>query len=227
MRRAWSFTGRTPEARESMARFAAAYPELNLGAMEDLRDLVTALEVTSTRPREERWHIANKMLVESADPQIAAALVQTLLPGIMRECERMHWGKGIAGVPEQMLGQAVVSATEIVHRWAGEERDYAMGDVLNATRSRVRDWMMREKQIARGLNVDATALARVRPAPDSDRLVARLESFMGTPQERVARLTAARLYDRTPQHELAAEAGLSTRHLDTELRNFALDHLLE
>ena len=33
MRRAWSFTGRTPEARESMARLAAAYPELNLGAI--------------------------------------------------------------------------------------------------------------------------------------------------------------------------------------------------
>jgi hypothetical protein len=227
MDEAWRFEGRTPTARASMERFAAKYAELNMVATIDLCDLVQSLGRGGLRPREEKWEIINKMLVEAADKKIAAALVQTLLPGLVNECASLKWGQGVPEAPEQMLAVTVAKATDIVDRWAGEQRQYALPDLLSAARSGVRRWLLKEKQATSAVSLDDPTLQRLTPLPSTDRLATRLESFAGTKHEREARLVHARVYAGVPARSLAREERVSAGRLQQSLENFVRDHLLE
>ena len=227
MDEAWRFAGRTPAARASMESFATKYAELNMVATIDLCDLVQSLGRGGLRSREEKWEIINMMLVEAADKQIAAALVQTLLPGLVNECASLKWGQGVPEAPEQMLAVAGAKATDIVERWAGEQRQYALPDLLSATRSGVRRWLLKEKQATSVVSLDDPALQRLTPLPSTDRLATRLESFAGTKYEREARLVHARVYAGVPARSLAREEHVSAGRLQQSLENFVHDHLLE
>jgi hypothetical protein len=223
LRQEWRRVGRTIEARESLARLCRRHPELGLGRLNDLCEVVIALEASGGRNVLERAEIVRALLVEAGDPQIHRALLQTLIPGIVSVCRQLRFGDGIIADPSETLAMALGLASELLVDWAGESRQYAAPDLLSALRGRLRRWLLKEKAALRSVShfdqVDD-------PAEGSSPLLARLSSFRGSQYDRVARLTYARVFEGRSLREVAANDHSAPSTLQKELQHFAVRFLI-
>jgi hypothetical protein len=223
LRREWRQAGRTPSARAARRRLAARRPDLELDHLEDLVDLVALLERRGGRGVLERAAIVRALLEDAADPDIHRALLQTLLPGVVSVCRQLRFGEGIVDDPSETLSTAISLLSELLVDWAGQSRQYAAGDLLSALRGRLRRWLLKEKaarrQLRRGDPVDGAA-------QDASALLTRLENLRGTPHDRLARLTYARVFEGRSLRELADDDHSAPVSLQSELQRFALRHLL-
>jgi hypothetical protein len=144
----WDAVSGTPASRRALERLCGAEPELAVLGFRDLGDLVRALH----RPLnpEQRLRAARMFAIllraQSLDPLIPRALLQALVPGLVSVARRLSWGAG--GDWESggaFFADLLAIAWEVILAWAGEERDYAVMDVLSAVRCRARRQLLNAK----------------------------------------------------------------------------------
>jgi hypothetical protein len=189
----------------------------------DLGDLVESLERRSGLTVIEKAGILKALLVEAREPEIARALLQTLIPGIISTCRQLKFGDGIISEPSEMLAVAIASCTELIHDWAGQSRQYCAPDLLSALRGRLRRWMLKEKEAARSVQ---EAQYQVEPTTIPSPLLTRLETMARGPHERLVRLTYQRVFEGRSLRELAKADRSAPQSLQLELQNFARNYLL-
>jgi len=223
LRRDWVRTGHSPSSQRAFARFASRWPELPLDGVIDLGDLVESLERRSGLTVIEKAEILKALLVEAREPEIARALLQTLIPGIISTCRQLKFGDGIISEPSEMLAVAIASCTELIHDWAGQSRQYCAPDLLSALRGRLRRWMLKEKEAARSVQ---EAQHQVEPTTIPSPLLTRLETMARGPHERLVRLTYQRVFEGRSLRGLAKADRSAPQSLQLELQNFARNYLL-
>jgi hypothetical protein len=223
MRYEWLHVGHTPRARSAMATLAERHQDLDLGGLNDLYDVVALLEARGGRTVLERAEIVRALLEEAGDPQIHRALLQTLIPGIVSVCRQLRFGDGIVDDASETMGVALGLASELLHDWAGQSRQYAAPDILSALRGRLRRWLLKEKSARR---VISHFDQHDEPAGEASPLLARLDSFRGSPYERIARLTYARVFEGHSLREVAAQDHSAPATLQKELQHFAVRFLI-
>jgi hypothetical protein len=169
--RDWEARRRGAGSREAFAALAKAEPRIASGGAQDLGDLVDALIGTAagswrvSRGQHERDRAAElfrlMLRAGAAHPLVPRALVQALVPGIIGVGRRLSWGKGGEWDSQDAFTlDAIATAWEVVVEWSGEDRPYAVLDVLSAVRCRLRRRIVR-----------STALRRVeRLAPEEEHL---------------------------------------------------------
>jgi len=206
-----------------MTTLAQRHPDLDLGGLNDLCDIVTLLEARGGRNVLERAEIVRALLEEAGDPEIHRALLQTLIPGIVSVCRQLRFGDGIVEDPSEAVGVALGLASELLVDWAGQSRQYAAPDILSALRGRLRRWLLKEKAARRSIsNFDQ----HDEPATEASPLLTRLDSFRGSQYDRIARLTYARVYEGLSLREVAAQDHSSPVALQKELQHFAVRFLI-
>lgn len=223
MRYEWLHVGHSSRAQTAMTTLAERHPDLDLGALCDLRDVVTLLEVRGGRNVLERAKIVRALLEEANDPEIHRALLQTLIPGIVSVCRQLRFGDGIVEDPSETVGVALGLASELLTDWAGQSRQYAAPDILSALRGRLRRWLLKEKAARRAISHFDQ---RDEPAVEASPLLARLHSFRGSQYDRIARLTYARVYEGLSLREVAAQDHSAPASLQKELQHFAVRFLI-
>jgi len=223
LRADWRRYGAGPAARASARAFARRHASLDLDFVEDLVDVVALLESRGPRKVLERARLVQALLEDARDPLIHRALVQTLLPGVVSVCRQLRFGDGIVDDPSETLAIAVTLVGELTSDWAGQSRPYAAPDLLSALRGRLRRYLLKEKETRRALTRNGAVEFA---SPTNSTLETRLEQLCGTPHERLARLTYARVFEGVSLKTLAAHDHSAPASLQSELRLFALRHLI-
>ena len=225
LRSEWRQVGATLPARRAAQHFAERHGALKLDFVDDLIDVVHLCESRGPRKVLERARIVQALLEDARDPLIHRALLQTLLPGIVSVCRQLRFGAGIIDEPGETLAVALALAAELLYDWAGQSRPYAAPDVLSALRGRLRRHLLKEKEQRRLLASDANGADHVAQTCTTT-LQTRLEEMRGTPYERLALLTYARVFEGISLKELAAADHSAPQQLQHELQRFARRHLI-
>ncbi len=223
LRRDWLRAGRGPDAEAALGVLRERHPEEVPPYALDLYDVVRSLEEHAGLDVEQRARLVRALLEEARNPHVRRALLQTLVPGVVSVCRQLRFGDGIVADPSEVFGVALSLLSELLVDWAGQRRDYAGPDLLSALRGRLRRWLLKEKGLASLVeHFDVADVA----APAASLLEARLAAYRGGPDERLARLTYARVFGGHSVRELAHHDHSSPAALRSELRRFALRCLL-
>ncbi len=221
LRTDWRHLAHRGPSTTALRRLRERHVDAPLGGIEDLGDLVDALEVRGGRSVTERARLVQVMLEEAADPDVHRALLQTLLPGIVNVCRQLRFGAGVATEPSETVCVAISLASELLAQWAGQSRPYAAPDILSALRARVRRWLLKEKGAMQTVNsLDDVA------APTNSPLEIRLAAYRGGPHDRLARLAYARVYEGRSWRELGDTDHSAPQSLQNELQRFAYRFLV-
>jgi DNA-directed RNA polymerase specialized sigma24 family protein len=113
-------------------------------------DLVTHMRRASGRiQREEAARLVRVLLREAGtDPFIPRLLVQVLLPGLISVAGKLRWGRGGDWQDgEEFFGELLTTTWCVIEEWAGQDRPYAVRDLLSAIRCRVRRQLFRAKDL--------------------------------------------------------------------------------
>jgi hypothetical protein len=156
----WESLRRTPASRDAMSALCRAEPDVLGAGTRDLGDLVDTLigpspdAQSSARGLDERARAAAlfRAGLRSAHvhPLISRALVQALTPGIVGVGRRLAWGQGGEWESQgAFLVDAIATAWEVVEDWSGQDRAYAVLDVLSAVRCRLRRRIVRHRALHR------------------------------------------------------------------------------
>lgn len=114
-------------------------------------DLVAHLRrATGARQREEAARLIRVLLREAgADPFIPRLLVQALVPGLITVAGKLRWGRGGDWQDgEEFFCELLATTWCVIGEWAGQDRPYAVRDLLSAIRCRVRRQLFRSKEMA-------------------------------------------------------------------------------
>lgn len=114
-------------------------------------DLVTHMRRASGRVRrEEAAHLVRVLLREAGtDPFIPRLLVQALLPGLISVAGKLRWGRGGDWQDgEEFFCELLTTTWCVIEEWAGQDRPYAVRDLLSAIRCRARRQLFRAKEQA-------------------------------------------------------------------------------
>jgi hypothetical protein len=106
-------------------------------------------EAAGNRGREEAAALIRLMLREAPiDPVIVRWLIQALLPGLLTIAKRLRWGQGGDWDDGSEFFSETLSITWVVLTdWAGQDRPYAVLDLLSAIRCRMRRQLFRAKDV--------------------------------------------------------------------------------
>ena len=195
----WRVRSRSPDSRIAAARLAAAEDVVASLQAADLGDVVAALRLpVATADRERAPRVLQAMLrSQRVHPLIPRAILQAIMPGLVSTARRLSWGSGGdwegAGA---FLADAVATAWEVIVEWSGQDRDYAVLDLLSAIRCRLRRQVVRQRtareQLVLGLDLDTSVRApRSSGSTDLDELARAID---GLADQGVDPLDAAFLY---------------------------------
>lgn len=115
-------------------------------------DLVEHLRRASGRvERNEAARLVSVLLREGGtDPFVARMLVQVLMPGLVSVAGKLQWGRGGEWADgDEFFRELVTTTWLVVQEWAGQERPYAVLDLLSAIRCRMRRQLFRFKDLGR------------------------------------------------------------------------------
>jgi hypothetical protein len=155
----WSSLGRSRAAVRSLQAVAAHDPGLALlvvGSGEHPPpcptpcDLITHMRgAKGRRQREEAARLVRVMLREAdREPLLHRMLMQALIPGLITVAGKLQWGRGGEWRDgEDFFGELLSTACLVVHEWAGQDRPYAVLDLLSAIRCRLRRQLFRAKEL--------------------------------------------------------------------------------
>ncbi len=225
----WRSVGRSPTAVRALRNVARNDPDLArlvLGDRDSPASYRTPCELlehmrsaTGRTRREEAARVVRILLREAGDdPFIGRMLVQALLPGLVTVARRLRWGGGGPWQDrEEFFGELVSTAWLVVRQWSGQDRPYAVLDLLSAIRCRARRQLFGTKDAERWSDtVDPVALPDrpARHASDLEELARILIELHrdGMPAEDVQVLYAHHVLGYT-MAELASQAGLDRRSL--------------
>lgn len=177
----WEARRRSQSSKDALRALVQAEPDLARLQARDLGDLVDALIGSSlstrraTRGPGERARAAAlfRVVLRAAPvhPLVPRALVQALLPGLVGVARRLTWGQGGEWESQAtFFVDAITTAWEVVEEWGGQDRAYAVLDVLSAVRCRLRRRILRHRhlQLAEVLASDDGGLAGLAAPGESD-----------------------------------------------------------
>ena len=158
----WRSIGRSPTARRSLRDLARRDPGLSLlvfGPDEGSGsppcptpfDLVEHMRHASGRvQREEAARLIRVLLREAgADPFLCRMLVQALIPGLVSVAGKLRWGRGGEWLDgEEFFGELLSTTWLVIEEWSGQDRPYAVLDLLSAVRCRLRRQLFRSKEMS-------------------------------------------------------------------------------
>jgi hypothetical protein len=243
--RDWRVQSRSRASRDALALLAHAEPLVAALRGQDLGDLVAALlgpagarRTGAGRPerasRAEQGARVVQAMLRSAHvhPLVPRALLQGIVPGLIGIARRLTWGDGGEWADAAtFFVDVLATAWEVIDEWSGQDRAYAVLDVLSAVRCRLRRRIVRtaatrKKEVSeRGR--DAAARRQVSRSHDSgiDELARALEVERG---RTIAAADASVLYAHRVLGysiaELSQSTGRSRRYL-AGLRDRAADAL--
>jgi hypothetical protein len=156
----WRTLGRSPAAVRILHALAERDPELDRlvhgtgaegpGTCPTPYDLITFMgQAAGRQPREQAAGLVRVLLREAGvDPLVPRFLLQALIPGMVSIAARLRWGQGGDWSDGSEFFTELVSTTwEVVTDWAGQDRPYAVLDVLSAARCRIRRQLFRERDL--------------------------------------------------------------------------------
>jgi DNA-directed RNA polymerase specialized sigma24 family protein len=157
----WESIGRSPTAVRSLRDVARHDPGLALLVLGPETgagpppcptpcDLIEHLRRAAGRAhREEAARLVRILLREAgADPFLCRMLVQALVPGLVTVAGKLQWGRGGEWQDgEEFFGELVATAWLVVQEWSGQDRLYAVLDLLSAIRCRLRRQLFRSKDL--------------------------------------------------------------------------------
>jgi len=158
--RDWEARRRSPASRDAARALGHAEADIGRLAAADLGDLVDALAArsqASAGPWGERLDRDTAAAVFRAalrsaqvHPLVPRALLQALVPGLVGVGRRLDWGNG-GEWPSQdaFTVDAIATAWEVLDEWRGQDRAYAVLDVLSAVRCRLRRRIVRHRSLHR------------------------------------------------------------------------------
>ncbi len=185
--RDWEARRHSQASRDALQALAHAEPDVAAVGAADLGDLVDALACSSRsawqarKCRNERDHAGAlfRAVLRSGrvHPFVSRALLQALVPGLVGVARRLTWGKGGEwDDPGAFFVDAITTAWEVVEDWSGQDRTYAVLDVLSAVRCRLRRRILRHCDLQRS----------ERPASEDENLSKPTSSF-GSDADELAR----------------------------------------
>ncbi|MGP8058543.1 MAG: hypothetical protein ACLP9C_02755 [Acidimicrobiales bacterium] len=225
----WVFTARSGPSRHALARLAVAEPEVAALGVADLGELVEALRVSGPAgDRERAARVLRAMLrSQSVHPLVPRAILQALLPGLVSVARRLSWGAG--GEWDDggaFFADLVATAWEVIIAWSGDDRSYAVLDLLSAIRCRLRRQAARHRSTGErestGLDPETGPAAGSSGTTDLEDLARTIDLLTGRGLDPG---DAAVLYGNCvlglTTTELARMTGRSRRHLDVRRRRAA------
>jgi len=141
-------------------------------------DLVEHMRRATGRiQREEAASLIRVLLrAADADPFICRMLVQALLPGLVTVAGKLQWGAaGDWRDGEEFFGELLSTTWLVLQEWSGQDRPYAVLDLLSAIRCRLRRQLFRSKDLG-GRSVPLALdpiRARREPGPAGTRPISR------------------------------------------------------
>lgn len=156
----WESVGRSPHAvraLESLARREPLLSALVLGtattppACPTPFHLVEHMRRAKGQPQREEAALLVRLLLREADadPFICRLLVQLLIPGLVTVAAKLQWGKGGNWKDgTEFFGDLLSTAWHVLQEWSGQDRPYAVLDLLSAIRCRLRRQLFRSKDQA-------------------------------------------------------------------------------
>jgi hypothetical protein len=142
----WETVGRGQESRTALRSLIEREPNLTKIGANDLHDLVAYLrQAPSSGERTDAALVVRSMLrSESVHPLVSRAILQAILPGLVSVARRLSWGSGgdwsDGGT---FFSDLIATAWEVITDWAGQDRQYAVLDLLSAIRCRMRRQFIR------------------------------------------------------------------------------------
>jgi hypothetical protein len=157
----WRSIGRTADAVRSLQAVARHDPGLARLVFDDDQggpprcptpcDVVAHMRRASGRAqRDDAARLVRVLLREAGDdPFILRMLVQVLVPGLVNVAGKLRWGQGGDWQDgEEFFGELLATTWCVLGEWAGQDRRYAVLDLLSAIRCRVRRQLFRAKETA-------------------------------------------------------------------------------
>jgi DNA-directed RNA polymerase specialized sigma24 family protein len=155
----WQSIGRSPSAVRTLRRVAGRDPALALlvlgtanvpAACPTPCDLVDLMRhAVGRHQREDAARLVRVLLREAEnDPFLCRMLVQVLVPGLVTVAGKLRWGRGGEWQDgEEFFGELVSTAWLVLQEWSGQDRPYAVLDLLSAIRCRLRRQLFRSKDL--------------------------------------------------------------------------------
>jgi hypothetical protein len=157
----WKSIGRSPTAVRSLRDVAGRDPGLSLLVLGPERgdgpppcptpfDLVEHMRRATGRVQREAAARLVRILLREADthPFISRMLVQALIPGLVTVAGKLQWGRGGEWEDgEEFFGELLSTTWLVLQEWSGQDRPYAVLDLLSAIRCRLRRQLFRSKEL--------------------------------------------------------------------------------
>ncbi|HTX63562.1 MAG TPA: hypothetical protein VMD28_07960 [Acidimicrobiales bacterium] len=144
----WAARAHSEASRDALRALELAEPEVAQAGAADLGDLVEVLigaspaawQTRDGRDRDRAASLFRAMLRSgSAHAMVSRALVQALVPGLVGVARRLTWGRGGEWDSQgAFVTDMIATAWEVLEEWTGQDRTYAVLDVLSAVRCRLR-----------------------------------------------------------------------------------------
>jgi hypothetical protein len=112
-------------------------------------DLVEHLRHAQGRvPREEAAQVVRVLLREAQrDSLVPRILLQAVLPGLVAVAGKLQWGRGGDWADgDDFFGDLLSTTWATIEEWSGQDRPYAVLDLLSAVRCRLRRQLMKAKE---------------------------------------------------------------------------------
>jgi hypothetical protein len=155
----WQSLGRTSGAVRALESVSGRDPELDLlvhgsstrpPACPTPFDLVEHMRSPSERARREEAARLFRVLLREAgsDPFIHRMLIQALVPGLVTVARKLRWGEGGEWKDgSEFFGEVLTTTWLVLTEWSGQDRPYAVLDLLSAIRCRLRRQLFRSKEV--------------------------------------------------------------------------------
>lgn len=184
LNREWEAHRHSAESRKAFQQLVTIEPQLATVGAADLGDLIDWL--SSRRGAAGRAAAATvvRAMVRSqgAHRMITRAILQAVLPGLVGVARRLSWGSG-GDWPDggAFFTDTVTTAWEVVVEWSGQDRPYAVLDLLSAVRCRLRRQILRQRNRSAKLDLgmepeDAPAVALDSGITDLETLARAIEA---------------------------------------------------
>jgi len=230
----WAAVCRSAESRRAVRLLAAKEDAVAALAVADLGELVDVLRHPAGPAGRDRAARVIQAMVRSqaTHPLVPRTILQAVLPGLVSVARRLSWGAGgdWSGGGAFFV-DVVTTAWEVIVAWAGDDRDYAVLDLLSAVRCRLRRQLLTQRagRNRMVLGVDSDALPAVpwrNGVTDVEELARTIDDLAGNTLDPI---DAAVLYGNgvlgMTITELSRLSGMSRRHLGGR-RNRALTKIV-
>lgn len=153
--RHWAADARSAASAAALDRLASVEPAVAALGARDLGDVVAFLrDPASVSPPAGGTLPAPATLIRAmlrsqrVDPLVPRAILQAMLPGLVGVARRLSWGAGGEWPDGGAFFVDLLTTTwETIVEWSGEDRPYAVLDLLSAVRCRMRRQLLRHRAV--------------------------------------------------------------------------------